>query len=350
MAAVEQHRAGGPPLARSSNRRSYRSWIVTGPLVGVVGVWLLANGAREPATFANLTLIGLTIGALYALVAVGYTLVYGVIGRFNFAHGDVFVYGAMISASASRWLGLRGDSGIARLGDVLVMLALAVGLSTLTSLGVERVAFRPLLRQPPLASLVAVIGVTFVLENIALVWQGDSFNTIPPVLPAGRVFDRAGIHYSWDGLIVLAAAALLAITLQWVLGRTRFGKAYRATAQDVEAAAMLGVRVERTVAATFVLGGALAGAAGFLFLLYEQSVSWELGFHIGLVALSAAVLGGIGNPLGAFLGALLMGLTQSFNEGFAWHTPGSDWTTSIVFAILISTLVLKPEGLLGTKS
>jgi branched-chain amino acid transport system permease protein len=219
-----------------------------------------------------------------------------------------------------------------------------------TSLGVELVAFGPFLKAPRLASLVTVIGVAFILENVALVWQGDSFNAIPPVLPSGRVVDVAGVHYTWDGLIVLASAALLAVLLSWTLRATRFGQAIRATAQDVEAAELVGIRVKRTVAVTFMLGGALAGVAGLLFLLYEQSVTWELGFHIGLVALSAAVLGGIGNPLGALLGALLIGLTQSFNEGFSWYTPGSDWTTSITFAILIATLVLRPQGILGERT
>jgi branched-chain amino acid transport system permease protein len=316
----------------------------------VIGIWLVGNAARDPAAFMNLTFIGLTIGALYGLIAVGYTLVYGVIERFNFAHGDVFIYGALIAASASRWVGLRDDAGLERWYDILLMLALAVGLSTLTSLGVELVAFHPFLKAPRLASLVTVIGVTFILENIALVWQGDNFNTIPPVLPSGRVIDVAGIHYTWDALIVVTSAALLAVLLAWTLRTTRFGKAIRATAQNMEAAELIGIRVSRTVALTFMLGGALAGAAGLLFLLYEQSVTWELGFHIGLVALSAAVLGGIGNPLGALLGAVLIGLAQSFNEGFSWHTPGSDWTTSIVFVILIATLVFRPEGILGERT
>jgi branched-chain amino acid transport system permease protein len=324
--------------------------LLLGALGSMLAIWLVGNAARGPATFVNLSLVGLTIGALYGLIAIGYTLVYGITERFNFAHGDVFVYGAMIAASASRWLDLRDDSGLMRWFDVLVMLAVAIGLSTVTSLGVDLVAFRPFLTAPRLSSLVTVIGVTFILENIALVWQGDSFNAIPPVLPSGRVLDVGGVHYAWDGLIVLVSAALFALLLTWTLRATRFGKAIRATGQDVEAAELIGIRVHRTIALTFMLGGALAGAAGLLFLLYEQSVTWDLGFHIGLVALSAAILGGIGNPLGALVGALVMGLTQAFNEGFTWYTPGSDWTASIVFAILIATLVLRPEGILGQRS
>jgi len=323
--------------------------LLVAAILGVIGVWLTGNLLHDPAVFVDLVLIGITVGALYGLIAVGYTLVYGIVERFNFAHGDVFVYGALIAVSASRWLGLRSDAGLQRWLDVLVMFALAIGLSAFTSWMVERVAFRPFLRAPRLTSLVTVIGLTFVLENIALVWQGNHYNAIPPVLPSGRIFDVAGIHYTWDGLIVVTAAALLALGLWWLMGSTRHGKAMRATAQDVDAAEMLGVNVTWTISFTFLIGGALAGAAGALYLLYEQYVTWDLGFNLGVVALSAAVLGGIGNPVGALLGALLMGLTQSFNEGFTWYTPGSDWTSSIVFAVLIATLVFRPEGLLGEQ-
>jgi branched-chain amino acid transport system permease protein len=321
--------------------------LLAGGVLAIVAVWLGVNFLHGPATFVNLVFIGVTIGALYGLVALGYTLVYGVVERFNFAHGDVFIYGAMIAASASRWLDLREDAGLERLVDTAVMFALAIGLSSVTSLLVERIAFRPFLRAPRLASLVTVIGVTFVLEDIALIWQGDNFDAIPRVLPDGRIFDAAGVHYTWDGLIVLGATTLLALGLRRLLGSTRAGKAMRATAQDLDAAELLGIDVARVVSLTFVIGGAIAGAAGALYLLYEQYVTWDLGFHLGLTALAASVLGGIGNPAGAFLGAMLIGLTQSFNEGFTWYTPGSDWTSSIVFVVLIGTLVFRPEGILG---
>jgi branched-chain amino acid transport system permease protein len=316
----------------------------------VLAVWLAGNFAEGPARFVNLVLIGVTVGALYGLIAVGYTLVYGLLERINFAHGDVFIFGAMIAASASRWLGIRSDRGLELWLDVAIMFGLAIVLSGLTSVFVERVAFRPFLKAPRLASLVTVIGVALVLENVALVWQGDSFNAVPQVLPSGRIFDVRGVYYSWDGLIVLTAAAMLALGLAWLIRSSRWGKAMRATSQDLEAAELVGVPVGRTITFTFLIGGALAGAAGALYLLYEQSINWDLGFHIGLVALSAAVLGGIGNPVGAVLGAVLLGLTQSFNEGFTWYAPGSDWTSSFVYSVLIATLVLRPQGMLGEQT
>jgi branched-chain amino acid transport system permease protein len=222
----------------------------------VLAVWLAGNFAEGPARFVNLVLIGVTVGALYGLIAVGYTLVYGLLERINFAHGDVFIFGAMIAASASRWLGIRSDRGLELWLDVAIMFGLAIVLSGLTSVFVERVAFRPFLKAPRLASLVTVIGVALVLENVALVWQGDSFNAVPQVLPSGRIFDVRGVYYSWDGLIVLTAAAMLALGLAWLIRSSRWGKAMRATSQDLEAAELVGVPVGRTITFTFLIGGA----------------------------------------------------------------------------------------------
>jgi branched-chain amino acid transport system permease protein len=227
------------------------------------------------------------------------------------------------------------------------MLAAAVALSAGISGIIDLVALRPLQNAPRLAPLVASVGVLFVLENILLVWQGNNFNTIDPILPGGQIFRLYGLSFTWDKLIVIVLALALLVLLVTLLRRTWFGKAMRATAQNREAAAMLGVNVNRTILLTFALSGALAGAAGFVYLIYSTNVSWDQGFNLGLVALTAALLGGIGSPTGAILGAVVMGVTESLNDGLRWYSPGSDWTPSIVFAILIAILVLRPTGLVG---
>jgi len=315
--------------------------------VGLLAFWLTENFVRTPAIFLSLVLIGITTGCIYALLAMGYTLIYAIVDTINFAHGDIFIFGAMISASIAR----QGALGQASAGKELVLLVLmlagANGLSAAISGLVELTAFRPLRGAPRLAPLVASIGIVFILENILLVWQGNRFNTVEPILPGGRIFRLYGFTFSWDKLIVIGLALALLAGLLFILRRTRYGKAIRATSQDREAAALVGVNVNRTILLTFVLAGALAGAAGFVYLIYETNVSWDQGFHLGLVALTAAVLGGIGSPTGAILGAVVIGITEALNDGLRWHAPGSDWTLSIVFVILIVMLVLRPTGLAG---
>ncbi len=313
--------------------------------MGLLAFWLTENFVRTPAIFLSLVLIGITTGCIYALLAMGYTLIYAIVDTINFAHGDIFIFGAMISASIAR----QGALGQASAGKELVLLVLmlagANGLSAAISGLVELTAFRPLRGAPRLAPLVASIGIVFILENILLVWQGNRFNTVEPILPGGRIFRLYGFTFSWDKLIVIGLALALLAGLLFILRRTRYGKAIRATSQDREAAALVGVNVNRTILLTFVLAGALAGAAGFVYLIYETNVSWDQGFHLGLVALTAAVLGGIGSPTGAILGAVVIGITEALNDGLRWHAPGSDW--SIVFVILIVMLVLRPTGLAG---
>jgi branched-chain amino acid transport system permease protein len=318
--------------------------------MGAVGFWLAENFVRTPAVFVSLVLAGITTGCIYALLAMGYTLIYAVVDTINFAHGDVFIFGAMISASIARHGGLDGASAATQAGVLALMLAGAAALSAAISGLVELVAFRPLRNAPRLAPLVASIGVVFVLENILLVWQGNHFNTVESVLPGGAIFRVYGFTFTWDKLIVILLTLVLLVGLVLLLGKTRYGKAIRATAQDREAAAMLGVNVNRTILLTFVLAGALAGAAGFVYLIHVTNVSWDQGFHLGLIALTAAVLGGIGSPTGAILGALVIGLTEALNDGLRWHAPGSDWTLSIVFVILIVMLVLRPNGLIGARA
>jgi branched-chain amino acid transport system permease protein len=215
---------------------------------------------------------------------------------------------------------------------------------------IEFVAYRPLRGAPRLAPLITAIGMSFILEDVAIAWKGPSYTAVPRVLPHGQVFSIAGVVYTWEKLIVVVITVPVLVLLLWLVQRTRQGKAMRATAQDRDAAAMMGINVNRTISFTFLLAGALAGAGGLVYALYFGQIRYDTGFSLGLIAFTAAVLGGIGNLPGAVLGALCIGFIQAFNEGLRWHTPGSDWTQSIVFSILILILVFRPEGLLGERT
>jgi branched-chain amino acid transport system permease protein len=215
---------------------------------------------------------------------------------------------------------------------------------------IELVAYRRLRHAPRLAPLITAIGMSFVLQNIGLVWKGARPTSVPSILPTGTVFTIGGVPYTWDKFIVLLFTVPVLLALVWLVQRTRHGKAMRATAQDREASAMMGINVNRTISFTFFIAGTLAGAAGLLYALYVTNVRFNEGFRVGLIAFTAAVLGGIGNLPGAVLGGLCIGLVESFNNGLSWHTPGPDWTTSIIFAILILILVFRPEGLLGERT
>jgi len=321
-------------------------------LVGLVVVWLIINLVKTPSDFVEIFLIGLTTGCIYALVALGYTLVYGILELINFAHGDVFMLGGMVSATVlASWFGVAsGDSGtmvwLAVFGTLIVSMAFCGVLNA----SIEFVAYKPLRGAPRLAPLITAIGMSFILQNVALAWKGPNYIEVVDVLPHSTVFSLGGVDYQWNKLIVVLITVPVLLLLVWLVERTRQGKAMRATAQDRDAAAMMGINVNRTISFTFLIAGALAGAAGLLYALYVTNIRYDQGFQLGLIAFTAAVLGGIGNLPGAVLGAILIGLIQAFNEGLSWHAPGSDWTQSIVFAILILILVFRPEGLLGERT
>jgi branched-chain amino acid transport system permease protein len=220
---------------------------------------------------------------------------------------------------------------------------------------IERVAYKPLRGAPRLVPLITAVGVAFILENIAFIWKGPRPVSLPPnTLPNGAVFTLGSCPkcatYRWDQLFVLVVTVLVLIGLVWLVRYTKQGKAMRATAQDKDAAAMMGIDVNRTISFTFLVAGALAGAAGVIFTLYGTTIQFNTGFTLGLIAFTAAVLGGIGNLQGAVLGGLLIGFIQDYNEGLSWHAPGSAWTNTIVFGILILILVFRPQGLLGEQT
>ena len=315
-------------------------------------VWLIINFVKTPSDFVEIFLIGLTTGCIYALVALGYTLVYGILELINFAHGDVFMLGGMVSATVlASWFGVAsGDAGVMVWLAVFGTLIVSMAFCGVLNASIEFVAYKPLRGAPRLAPLITAIGMSFILQNVALAWKGPNYIEVVDVLPHSTVFSLGGVDYQWNKLIVVLITVPVLLLLVWLVERTRQGKAMRATAQDRDAAAMMGINVNRTISFTFLIAGALAGAAGLLYALYVTNIRYDQGFQLGLIAFTAAVLGGIGNLPGAVLGAILIGLIQAFNEGLSWHAPGSDWTQSIVFAILILILVFRPEGLLGERT
>ena len=320
-------------------------------LVGAVLLWLGVNLVQAPEQFFRVFLIGLTNGGLYALVALGYTLVYGILELINFAHGDVFMLGAMMAAVLIGEFGLTESSSFASvLPAILVALAVAMLGCGLINVTVERIAYKPLRNAPRLAPLITAIGMSFILQNVAIVWKGTETVSVDRTLPNGKVFAIGDVVYTWDRLFVVLVTVPVLVLLMWLVQYTRQGKAMRATAQDKDAAAMMGIDVNRTISFTFLIAGGLAGAAGVIFAFYYTTVRFDNGFTLGLIAFTAAVLGGIGNLPGAVLGAVLIGLLQAFNEGLSWHAPGPAWTTSIVFGILILILVFRPQGLLGEQT
>jgi branched-chain amino acid transport system permease protein len=341
--------ASTPALTRIAARRPGLIATIGLALVALLVFWLVVNFVKGPSYFVEVFFIGLATGCVYALVALGYTLVYGILELINFAHGDVFMLGGMISVSLAGSFGIK--SGLTALWPlvILVMLLAMLCCGVLNAV-IEFVAYRPLRSAPRLAPLITAIGVSFILEDIGLAWKGPNYVNFPDVMPHSDAISLWGVDVGWNKLIVLAITVPVLLVLLWLIQNTRQGKAMRATAQDMDASAIMGINVNRTISFTFLIAGGLAGAAGLLYSLYVTTVRFDQGFQLGLIAFTAAVLGGIGNLPGAVLGAILIGLIQAFNEGLSWHAPGSDWTESIVFSILILILVFRPEGLLGERT
>jgi branched-chain amino acid transport system permease protein len=312
---------------------------------------LLRNFVDDPQEFINVFLIGLTTGCVYALVALGYTLVYGILQLINFAHGDVFALSGLIASSiiADVLFLQRGDGALILVGGLLLTLLMTMGFGSTINASIEFLAYRRVRSQSRLTMLISAVGMSFIVQNIALIIYDVNFQSSPDLIPQRAAFTIGDVSMPWDKVVVVLITIPVLMMLTWLVRATKQGKAMRATAQDQDAAAMMGINVNRTISFTFLLAGGLAGAAGLLFLS-QFNMRYDTGFELGLIAFTAAVLGGIGNLTGAVLGALTIGFIQAFNEGLALWTPGSDWTRSIVFGILIATLVFRPEGLLGERT
>ena len=296
------------------------------------------------AYFLQQTINGLTLGSIYGLIALGYTMVYGIIGMINFAHGEVYMVGAFVSVMAFTALGLLGISW-APLAIVLV-LPMAVLFTAAYGWTIERLAYRPLRGSTRLAPLISAIGVSIFLQNYVQLLQGAGLRTLPPVLTGGFTLleeDGFTVQVSTIQIAVVVVSAALMVLLTFVVHATPLGRAQRACEQDMAMAGMLGIDVDRTISLTFVMGAALAAGAGLTETLYYGSVDFFIGFLAGVKAFTAAVLGGIGSIPGAMLGGLVIGLIEAYWGGYV----SGAYKDVSVFAVLIIVLIARPTGLLG---
>jgi len=317
----------------------------------------IAFGINDLITEGNLSRLGnnlvdgLSNGAIWALVALGYTLVYGIIELINFAHGEVFMIGSFVAFGFAGTIGLTLATGpLGLVFGLLVTLLVCMVASGALNVMIERVAYRPLRDAPKLTALVAAVGFSFILQNVGILWLGGSQRGIPDLIGSQVVlFELLGVTVSRGDVLAIAATVPLVALLTAFVSRSRMGRAMRATAQDPEAARLMGINVDTTIAVTFLLGGLLAGAAGLIYALYQTTIWFFQGFLAGLIAFTAAVMGGIGNLRGAVLGGLIIGCIQQISDNRV-ETLGPEWTPAVVFAYLVLIMVLKPQGLLGEET
>ncbi len=304
----------------------------------------------EVEIFIQQVIIGLTIGGYLALIALGYTMVYGIIELINFAHGDLFAFGFFISLTMFTMINPpRPLDTVGLLVILPIIFILTMLLTGGLNVFIDRVAYKPLRKAPRLAPLLTAVGVSFILEALFAIWQGPTQITYPQYFPTVNILrDVFGIDtfilFTSKDVFLFAVTIPLMIGLTLFIDRTKTGKAMRACAQDREAAAMMGINVNRIIAMTFFVGGALAGAAGLVWGLYINTGRFLMGFEAGLMAFTSAVLGGIGNIRGAVLGAFIIGMLKSMSDGYI----GGEWTRIVIFGILILMLVLRPSGILGS--
>jgi len=293
----------------------------------------------------NNIVLGISNGSIYALIALGYTLVYGIIELINFAHGEVFMIGSFVAFGLWGTIGLglgTSPGGIA--AGLLLSMLLAMAVCGLLNVMIERVAYKPLRKAPKLAPLITAIGFSFILQNVGILWLGSSQQSVPDLIDSQKVvFDIGGVAVHRGDILAVAVTVPLVMLLTSFISRSRLGKAMRATAQDPDAARLMGINVSTTISMTFLLGGMLAGAAGLVNLLYQTSVWYFQGFTAGLIAFTAAVMGGIGNLKGAVLGGVIIGCIQQMSD----NRIGAQWTPAVVFAYLVLIMVFRPQGLIG---
>jgi branched-chain amino acid transport system permease protein len=300
------------------------------------------------ARLGNNVVDGLSNGAIWALVALGYTLVYGIIELINFAHGDVFMLGSLVSAGLFGTLGLTAATGVGGLilGLALTLVVAMLACGALNTM-IERVGYRPLRNAPRLAPLITAVGFSFILQNVGLLWIGGSPEGIEDLIDAQKeLFNIGGVSVSQGDVLAIAATIPLVLLLTTFISQSRLGRAMRATAQDPEAARLMGINVDTTISLTFLIGGIMAGAAGLIYALYQTTIWFFQGFQAGLIAFTAAVMGGIGNLKGAVLGGFIIGIIQQISD----NRIGGEWTPAIVFAYLVLIMVFRPSGLLGEET
>jgi len=301
----------------------------------------------DSSVLINICINGLVYGFLYALIALGYTMVYGIVELINFAHGDLFMLGSMLAWTIIVAVASTVVPGSALAVVVILGLLLVVPVfCAVVNLGVDYIVFRPLRSAPKLAPLVSAIGVSFVFMNIGQVWGGSQDVNVPTLIPDTNLLGAdSAIFITSTDLLIVGVTIPVMILLTLFVKFTSLGRAMRATAQNPVAAQLMGVKVNQVIAVTFLIGGALAGVASVIYAMKVHTVNFLMGFQNGLYAFTAVVLGGIGNIPGAVLGAIIVGMVYSLTSGFADNL----WATAMVFLIMIVILVFRPSGLLGSR-
>jgi branched-chain amino acid transport system permease protein len=323
-------------------------------LAVVIGAFVsLTSGRLSAAAWLNFVVIGIGQGAIYALIALGYTMVYGVLGFINFAHGEVFMSGAMVGAFAANSLAQAGMWNSNPILSILIVLLIAMTTSTLVALLLERVAYRRLRNAPRLIPLITSIGASFFIQYAFLGLFGAQTRTYPALSILDGFIRVAGINIRYADIMVIGSAVVMMVVLYTFVERTKAGRALRAVAEDKEIAALMGVNVNRTIVLTFAVGGAMAGAAALLFGVVFRTVFFFSGFLFGIKAFTAAVLGGIGNIVGAMLGGLTLGIFESVGPSLVLTglgIPSAHQLKDVVaFLALVLVLIFKPTGLLGER-
>jgi branched-chain amino acid transport system permease protein len=298
--------------------------------------------------FWSSTIDGITIGAIYALVALGYTLVYGVLQLINFAHSEVFMVGTFASLFTLHGLGVTGpQTGFALIGVLVLCGLAAMGASATTAFLLERVAYRPLRRRTTsrLAALISAIGASFFIQEVFALRYGRDILPFPRIMNKTVLFHIGSGEVRTDKVLVVLGAIVMMILLDRFVGTSRLGRGIRATAQDPEMAVLMGVNIDRVIVLTFILGGLMAGVAALLFGTFFEVTQYNIGFLLGIKAFTAAVLGGIGNLRGALVGGFALGLIESYGASIF----GAEWKDVIAFVVLVLVLMVRPTGLLGEQ-
>ena len=360
-ASIGARQAGSPGAGLSGRLGSPSLWgliavLLVLPVVCALGdllgwgqlLFIEFSAEKNLARLANNLKDGLSNGAIWALIALGYTLVYGIIELINFAHGDVFMIGSFVAVGLYGTFSLTtGTSGLGLVVWLLAVLLLSMLICATLNAMIERVAYRPLRGAPKLAPLITAVGFSFILQNVGLLWRGGGQQAATDLVDSQhQLLNLAGVSIKNGDVLSIGATIPLLVLLGAFVARSRIGKAMRATAQEPEAARLMGINVDTTISFTFVLGGLMAGAAGLIYALYQTSIWFFNGFNAGLIAFTAAVMGGIGNLQGAVLGGLIIGCVQQISD----NRIGSEWTPAVVFTYLVLIMVFRPQGLLGEQT
>lgn len=341
--------------------------LLIGPIAGFDIPNIYATIKAQPLQLVQFLIIGLSNGAIVAIIALGYTMVYGIVELVNFAHGDVYMIGVFTSLTTLSLMGtLKATDPLTIIGGLILALIISVAVCAGLNAAIERIAYRRLRNASRLAALISAIGMSFILENFGLIWAGQSWlvpsfgttgGAAPKVFPdlLGKIMAAYGLdvnllantgialRFTIKDLMVFILAGIMMVGLRMFVQNTKMGKAMRAVAQNRDASKMMGIDIDRVITITFLIGGGLAGAAGLMAGLYNNNAWWFMGFRAGLQSFTAAVLGGIGNITGGMLGGFLIGLLASFSDGYL----NARWTNAWVFTALVLILIFRPSGLLG---